>query len=348
MSILIDVDDLFRLDRLPVVDVRSSGEFRQGHIPGAINVALLDDSERAQVGTTYKRQGPPLAIAEAESFVVAKMDRLIDSVAASVVGRDCILHCWRGGMRSEGFARLIQRHDFKPRLLQGGYKAFRQAAHRCFAETRRVIILDGHSGAGKTRLLTALRAAGEQVIDLEMLAEHRGSVFGGIGRLPQPTVEQFENQLFLQWRVLDPDKPVWIEGESQAIGRVFSPTPLWDQMSAAPAIRVEVERKQRVEHLVEEYGELPVDDLAGAIQRIEKRLGSARLKEALGALDRRDMHRFAELALEYYDKAYAKSAQTLPRDRVTTVPLASPGQSDCVQLLSRLGEELTSSFNGKP
>ncbi len=181
---------------------------------------------------------------------------------AIVSGPDLVVHCWRGGMRSQGFAGLLQQHGFRPRLLQGGYKAYRQAAHRCFAQPRRIIILSGHSGAGKTRLLDAMQVTGEQVIDLERLACHRGSVFGGIDQPPQPTVEQFENDLFLQWRDLDPHKPVWIEGESQLIGRVFIPQAVWEQMSTAAAIFVDVEREQRVQFLVEEYGDLPADELA--------------------------------------------------------------------------------------
>lgn len=342
MSVVIDVEDLFALPNLPIVDVRSPVEFNRGHIPGAINVALLDDAERAQVGTTYKQQGPPPAIAEAKSFVLAKLDRLIDSLSSHIVGSDLILHCWRGGMRSEGFGGLIEEHGFTPRLLRGGYKAFRRAAHRCFAEPRRVVIVDGHSGSGKTQLLGVLRDAGEQVIDLEQLAEHRGSAFGGLGRPRQPTVEQFENQLFIQWRSLDRKRPVWIEGESRAIGKVFIPEPVFAQMLAAPAIRLEVERGQRVDYLVKEYGASPADELAAALRKIEKRLGSQRLRQALTALEDCDFHQVADVALAYYDKSYARSQQTRARDRVTPFPLSQPGRADDIGKLIELGQALTS------
>ena len=342
MSVVIDVEDLFALPNLPIVDVRSPVEFNRGHIPGAINVALLDDDQRAQVGTTYKQQGPPPAIVQAKSFVLAKLDRLIDSLGSSIAGQDLILHCWRGGMRSEGFGGLIEGRGFTPRLLRGGYKAFRRAAHRCFAEQRRVVIVDGHSGSGKTRLLGMLREAGEQVIDLEQLAVHRGSAFGGLGRSHQPTVEQFENQLFLQWRSLDPNRPVWIEGESRAIGKVFIPEPVFAQMLAAPAIRLEVDRARRVNYLVEEYGESPVDALAAALGKIEKRLGSQRLRQALAALDNRDFHQVADVALAYYDKSYARSQQTRASDRVTPFPLSQPGRADDIAELIELGQALTS------
>jgi tRNA 2-selenouridine synthase len=251
-------------------------------------------------------------------------------------------------MRSQGFAWLLQQCGFKPRILAGGYKAFRRAAHRCFAETRRVIILGGHSGNGKTRLLNVLRDEGEQVIDLEHLAGHRGSVFGGIGRPPQPTVEQFENDLFLQWRQLDPVRPVWMEGESRSIGKVFLPQGVWTQMSAAPAIHVELARDRRVEFLLTEYGDLPADELALAIRRISKRLGGANLKAALEALQRKDLHAFTNIALEYYDKAYSRSLQKRPRHLVRMVPLLSPGQPVSVKTLRQLGNDLTAPAETAP
>ncbi len=249
MGIVIDADRFLESHRMPVIDVRSPGEFARGHIPSANNVPLLSDTERAEIGTIYKNGGAESAIRRGREMVVVKTDQLIDAVKAVVSGPDFLVHCWRGGMRSQGFAGLLEQHGFRPTLLQGGYKAYRQSAHRCFAESHRIIILSGHSGAGKTRLLDALRAAGRQVVDLEGLACHRGSVFGGINQPPQPTVEQFENNLFLQWRDLDPDEPVWIEGESQSIGRAVIPLPVWKQMSSAPAIVVHVDREQRIEFL---------------------------------------------------------------------------------------------------
>jgi tRNA 2-selenouridine synthase len=344
MGIVVDVGAFFASGQVPIIDVRSPGEFGRGHIPSANNVPLLDDAERAEVGTIYKNVGPESAITRGRELVGVKTDQLVDAVKAISSGPDLIVHCWRGGMRSEGFAGLLEQSGFRPRLLRGGYKAFRHSAHCCFAETRRIIILGGYSGAGKTRLLNALKDEGEQVIDLEGLACHRGSVFGGIDQPPQPTVEQFENQLFLQWRDLDPDKPVWIEGESRVIGKVFLPQPVWDQMSDAPAIMVEVDRQRRVEFLVEEYGDLPPDELARAIGKIRKRLGGARLEEALTALDRGDLHTFAELALEYYDKAYSNCLQMHPRDLVVNLPLSSPRQSESLRMLRQLGNELDNRF----
>ncbi len=204
-----------------------------------------------------------------------------------------------------------------------------------------MVVLAGHTGAGKTELLGALRDQGQQVIDLEGLANHRGSAFGGIGQPTQPTVEQFENLLFLQWRTLDPTRPVWIEGESRSIGRVQIPQSVWDQMSDAPMIFVEVDRERRVDFLVREYGDFPADQLSSAIQRISKRLGGARLQAALNAMERGDMRTVAACVLEYYDKSYSQSLRKRGSGHVLKFPLSRPGQADAATKLIPLGTELT-------
>lgn len=327
MAISIDAGEILKSCRLPILDVRSPGEFASGHIPNANNVPLLDDAERAEVGTLYKQSGSEPAIARGRQLVGVKLEQLVDAVRAITAGPEVVVHCWRGGMRSVGFAGLLQEHGFQPKLVKGGYKAYRKSVHDCLAEPRRVVILCGHSGSGKTLLLQRLRESGEQVVDLESLAGHRGSVFGGIGLPAQPTVEQFENHLGQAWNRLDPSKPVWIEGESQSIGRVYIPAPCWKQMMEAPSISVEVPRDQRVKFLVEEYGDLPAEELADAIHKISKRLGGARLQAALAALDENDVATFASIALEYYDKAYANSQAKFSRDAVVSVPLTGDIQS---------------------
>jgi tRNA 2-selenouridine synthase len=341
MSSVIDVNAYLQDRQLPTVDVRSPGEFAHGHIPKAINIPLFDDIERAEVGTLYKQVGRPAAITRGLEFVGKKASCLLEALTATAIGSEFFLHCWRGGMRSGGLAWFFNECGFKPHRIRGGYKAFRQAARRGLAEPRRIVILSGATGSGKTRLLSALKEQGSQVIDLEHLAGHRGSVFGGIGRPPQPTVEQFENELFFQWRDLDPEQPVWIECESQAIGRVFIPTEVWDQMKHAPAVHVEVERAQRVDFLIEEYGDLPTDELASAIMKIKKRLGGANLQVALAALERNDLHAFTELALDYYDKAYSLSLRKRLRCHTTHFKLERAGETERIDDLGQIGVELT-------
>ncbi|QDT11080.1 tRNA 2-selenouridine(34) synthase MnmH [Planctomycetes bacterium K23_9] len=340
MSIVVDAEAFLQSRSLPIVDVRSPGEFARGHIPSAQNVPLFDDAERAEIGTIYKQVGTEPAIARGRQLAGVKVDQLVDAVRSIVPDDELFVHCWRGGMRSEGFADLLQQHGFRPQLIRGGYKAYRHAVHAGFAEPKRIVILSGQSGSGKTHLLKLLRDEGEQVIDLEDLAGHRGSVFGGIGLPPQPTVEHFENLLFDQWRDLDPDRPIWIEGESRSIGRVYIPAPFWDQMMAAPVVFVEVPCEQRVQFLVQEYGDLPADELATAIGRIRKRLGGLRLAAALEALDNNDVAMFANLALQYYDKAYSSSQGKFPRQIAVNVPMKCAGDPESIATLRGLGNKL--------
>ena len=215
-ALQVDVSESLRLScAMPVVDVRSPSEFAHGHIPGAANVPLFNDAERSEIGTLYKHAGREPAVTRGLAIAGPKARQLVETVRDIAPGKDLVVHCWRGGMRSESFAWMLRQCEMSPRVLRGGYKSFRRAAHTEFATVRNVITLSGLSGSGKTQILLALRDAGEQVLDLEGLANHRGSAFGGIGLPPQPTVEQFENELFLEWRSFDRDRPVWIESESQ-------------------------------------------------------------------------------------------------------------------------------------
>lgn len=341
MSSVIDVDAFSQNREWSTVDVRSPGEFEQGHIPNAVNIPLFDNTERAEVGTLYKKVGRQAAMVRGLEIVGAKANGLLKAIKAAQIEDKLLLHCWRGGMRSEALAWFFRQCGFQPRRLTGGYKAFRNSVHLGLSEPRRIVILSGATGVGKTQLLSSLRNAGEQVIDLEHLAGHRGSVFGGIGRPPQPTVEQFENNLFWQWRDLDPQRPVWIECESQAIGRVFIPRPVWDQMKTAPSVNIEVDRDKRIEFLLEEYGDLPVEELALAIGKVKKRLGGANLQAALTALDQNDLTAFTKLALDYYDKAYSLSLKKRPRPCTEQLQLAKSGHTDSIANLTELGAKVT-------
>ena len=336
----ITAEQLVAGKQLPIIDVRSPGEFQSGHIPGAVNVPLFSDAERAEVGTLYKRVGRDAAIKRGLEFGTASTCRILSSIRKVSSDNSFVLHCWRGGMRSREVAKLCAANELKPTLVEGGYKAFRKLAHGCFEQPRKVVSLAGQTGSGKTRLLQLLQQAGQQMIDLEGLANHRGSVFGGIGQGAQPTVEQFENHLFLQWLALDPLRPVWIEGESQSIGDVSIPQSVWRQMLNAPAIFVEVDRADRIDFLLKEYGQLPSEELASAIRRLKKRLGGARLTEALSALENNDRRTFASVAIEYYDKWYLKSLEKRTDTSFVRLALKDAGDPASVSPLIELGKKL--------
>lgn len=345
ISDTIDIEDYLKSPVRPTIDVRSPGEFAAGHIPNAVNIPLFSDDERAEIGTAYKNRGKNKAIALGLRRVGEKADVLLRSLSQFSEGENVFVHCWRGGMRSEAFNWLACQSGLTATRITGGYKAFRRAAHLCFAQPMEIVILSGYTGVGKTALLQDLKAEGEQVIDLEAIACHRGSAFGGIGQPTQPTVEQFENNLFVCWRLLDSSRPIWLEDESQSIGKVNVPLPLWKQMRAAPGIFAEADRESRIELLVREYGDLPAKALGDAIGRVKKRLGGLRYQQAMAALENKQIAHFADIALQYYDDAYNTAAKKRPRAKLSKFTLTKAGFAEHLGELKQLGHELLKSKN---
>ncbi|NUO02490.1 MAG: tRNA 2-selenouridine(34) synthase MnmH, partial [Saprospiraceae bacterium] len=289
-----------------LIDVRTPAEYAHGHIPGAVNLPLFSNEERAEVGTLYKQVNPSAALLKGLDFVGGKMSSFVRQASRLAPNRKVAVHCWRGGKRSGSMAWLLGFADFDVTILQGGYKAYRQYLLEALAGYRfDICILGGHTGSGKTEVLHELHRQGEFILDLEALARHKGSAFGAMGEMPQPTVEQFENDLFDAFRKLPTGVRVWIEDESQSIGRVYIPPGFWQQMSAAPMLRMDMPVDIRVKKLVATYACFPKADLIDAFERIRKRLGGQHLKAAVEALDRDDFFTAAGIALRYYDKAYA-------------------------------------------
>lgn len=294
---------------LPIIDVRSPGEFDRGHVPGAHNMPLFTDEERAVVGTLYKRTGRDAAVLEGLRIVGPRLASLVEQARALAPDGNVRVHCWRGGERSGSVAWLLDRAGFTQVLtLQRGYKGFRNHVLASFSGPQRLLVLGGYTGSGKTVALHHLRALGEQTIDLEALAHHKGSAFGAIGEAPQPTTEQFENELWHALRTLDPTRPYWVEDESLMIGRVKLPDPFFARMRSSFLFFAEIPMEERADHLVRIYGAYPKEALAEAIVRIGKRLGPQHCKAALEALAMDDLHTVALIALRYYDKTYAKGA----------------------------------------
>ena len=296
---------LDKAQTLPIIDVRSPGEYQHAHIPGAVSIPLFDNDERAQVGTKYKNAGKDSAVLLGLSLVGPKLaDFVKQSKKLNPQGKEVLVHCWRGGMRSSSFAWLLDTAGLTASTLVGGYKAYRNTVLSAFLEPKKLLILGGKTGSGKTDILKELARQGEQIIDLEGLANHKGSTYGAIGQAPQPATEQFENLIHQQWRQLDCTKRIWLEDESRSIGSCFIPMPLWHQMRAAPVAFIDVTKSCRVARLVHEYAGIDHQLLVDATERIQKRLGGKVTKEALDALTRNDYATVADLTLDYYDKAY--------------------------------------------
>lgn len=293
-----------------LLDVRTPAEYAAGHIPGALNLPLFSNEERVEVGTLYKQQSPDKAFLKGLEYAGARMPDYVKQARKFAPEGKIIVHCWRGGQRSGSLSWLLSFAGMDVMTLQGGYKAYRQYIQQQFLQHKlKMIVLGGQTGSAKTKTLHELAALGEQVIDLEKLAHHKGSAFGALGEDAQPTVEQFENDLYATFAQIDPQRRVWIENESRGIGRVFMPQGFWEQFRQSPLIDLVLPFEARVDFLVETYSHFAKADLITAFQAIERRLGGQNLKVALAALLIDDYAQAAAIALRYYDKSYLHANQ---------------------------------------
>ena len=303
---------------IPIVDVRSPGEYTQGHLPLSFNVPLFSNEERAIVGTAYKQQSKEKAMELGLEFVQPKLQSFIDECNQIKKDKKIIIHCWRGGLRSQSFADHLLNNGFtKVFLLEGGYKSFRTHLNSTFKGNYNLMVLGGYTGSGKTETLHELEKLGEQIIDLEKLAKHKGSAFGGLDELPQSTTEQFENNIFWQWKNLDQDRLIWIEDESRNIGNVLLPQDLYANIRIQKTVFMEIPIDQRAIFLKNSYSLLPQKSLKGAILRIGKKIGGENVHLAIEELEKGNYVNVAKIALKYYDKRYLHGLNKRNKDTVS-------------------------------
>jgi tRNA 2-selenouridine synthase len=308
---------------VPLIDVRTPAEFEQAHVPDAFNIPLFTNEERVLVGTTYKQTGREAAILLGFDLSGSKWSGFIRQALEIAPGKRVAVHCWRGGMRSSAMAWALSLYGFEVYLLEGGYKRYRNWVLDQFKLSWQLLILGGMTGSGKTDLLGELKRKGEQVIDLEALAQHQGSAFGSMNGLIQPTQEQFENNFAQQLKGCDPQKWIWIEDESVRIGQRIIPKPFWDQMRSADVLCLEVPFENRLHKLVEEYGVLDPDFLTECCIRIAKRVGPDQTKHAVLAIREGRIVDFIRILLHYYDKQYKKGLEKRNADQVFPVNLGT-------------------------
>jgi tRNA 2-selenouridine synthase len=299
-----------------VLDVRSPGEYAHAHIPGTHSLPLFTDEERKAVGTAYKQQSRQKAIKLGLDYFGGKMRTMVETVEQLTGSHQrpdekttVLVHCWRGGMRSAGVAWLLDLYGFNVYTLVGGYKAFRSWVLNQFEQPHRFNILGGYTGSGKTLVLEGLRQQGLATIDLEGLAHHKGSAFGALGERPQPRQEMFENRLAVQLAAQSPQQAIFLEDESQRIGNLCIPHPIWRLMRQSPIYFLDIPFEERLDYLTEEYGRFGKENLVNAIIRIQKRLGGLETKTAVNYLLEDNVRECFRILLRYYDKGYGKSLQ---------------------------------------
>lgn len=317
---MLQVEDFLRKASVkPVVDVRSPAEYAAGHIPGAFNIPLFDDEERIVVGTLYKNAGREVSILRGLDFVGPKLSGFIKKLKALGLDQEILMHCWRGGMRSENMAWLFRLVGYQVDLLDGGYKAYRSFIRAKLGDFNNIVILGGKTGSGKTDVLEHLNQKGYQVLNLEQIAHHKGSAFGDLGQKEQPNSEQFENNLFQKVDELDSENITFVEDESRGIGKLSLPDTFYNVMRISDVVFLDVPKGERVKRLVDEYADFPNEQLAAAVRRIGKKLGGQNVTMAIEALDRDDFNTVADILLYYYDKAYLKGLSI--RDQATVYKL---------------------------
>jgi len=248
-----------------IIDVRSPTEFAEDHLPGAINCPVLDNAQRAQVGTLYRQAGAFEAKKLGAALVAKNIARHVEErFLAFPQTWQPLVYCWRGGNRSGAMAHILARIGWPVTQLEGGYKAFRGAVNAQLAELPHALhfhVLCGLTGTGKSRLLRVLAAQGAQVLDLEALAAHRGSVLGDLPADPQPTQKMFESRVWALLRAADPGRPVFVEAESKKVGKLRVPDALMDRMRASPCTMIDLPIAERVRLLMQEYAHFVADPL---------------------------------------------------------------------------------------
>ncbi|MCA0044532.1 tRNA 2-selenouridine(34) synthase MnmH [Celeribacter litoreus] len=324
-----------------IIDVRAPAEFAEDHVPGAINLPVLDDEERARVGTIYVQESPFLARKIGAALVARNSAKHIEErLFEKEGGWRPLVYCWRGGQRSNSFASILKQIGWRVEVLDGGYKSWRKLVIGMLHETplpHRFVLLDGNTGTAKTDILARVAERGGQVLDLEGLANHRGSIFGPMGA--QPAQKGFESRLAEALVNLDPARPVLVEAESSKIGDISLPSSVWAAMCAAPRIKVHAHLSARAAFLAEAYADL-VEDRAVMEARLHQLVslqGHARVEAWIDMAKRGDYIDLAGALMAYhYDPRYEKSRARHAPEFIADFDLCDMGEAARDDVASRI------------
>ena len=301
--------DIFLQGTSPLIDVRTPQEYADGHIPGSINLPILDNNQRSAVGTTYKEIGKKEALILGMKAVAPMLKSLTESLQKlkSLSKEPLRIYCSRGGFRSKSMLLLCQRLGLQAQLCDGGYKTYRSWVIEQLQHTYPIRLVGGFTGCGKTRILQQIALKGHSFIDIEKLASHRGSVFGGLHQPLQPTQEHFENMLAMHLFNCRHSPIIWLEDESRTIGRCTIPNSIYTQMESAPIFIIQGSLNYRMAHLMEDYGHTSLSQALDALFKLKKKLGSEAISKISQDLYAGRVEKALLQVLDYYDKSYLYS-----------------------------------------
>lgn len=313
-----------------IIDVRSPAEFAEDHIPGAVNLPVLSNEERAEVGTIYKQQSTFGARRIGAAYVSRNVAGHLETFfAEQPPSSQFLVYCWRGGMRSGSMATIMSQVGWRTSVLQGGYKTWRRAVVSGLRDEEtlvNIVLLDGQTGVAKSEILNRVATLGAPTLDLENLAAHRGSVFGAYVDAPQPTQKAFESQLWSEMTSLDLTKPVLVEAESNRIGRCEVPKRLWNSMRSAPVIIIEASPELRAEYLVNAYRDIVEDSdaILIALGRLAPFHAKATIESWKALAHAGDFSQLAgALIREHYDPLYDRARKQRRHNPMAQIELAS-------------------------
>ena len=336
----------FRSFKGLLIDVRSPNEYYKGHMPNSINIPLFNNDERAIVGTIYNKHGKEKAVIEGLKLIEKKIEDFLNILFETInshqknntkYSKESIIkiYCARGGMRSLSTSWLLEKFNFKTLTLKGGYKKYRQWALNKFTKKWNLVVIGGKTGTGKTRLIKLLEKNKYQTIDLEGVASHRGSTFGGLGMNEQPTNEKFENIIAEKLSRFRPKDPIFVEAESANIGKCKIPHEFYNQMKVSKRIEIIRSESNRLDELIKTYSIFSKEELKEAVFRIKKRLGPQRTKLATLSIEQKKWDVVCKAVLEYYDKCY--EYEKVGKENIKTLDLTDMSyDSEMIYLINNI------------
>jgi len=331
-----------------IIDVRAPIEFAEDHIPGAINLPVLNDAERVEVGTDHKQVGGFEARRSGAALITSNISRhLTNHFADKPKSYRPMIYCWRGGQRSMSLGIILSSIGWQAVVLDGGYKTYRRHVLDQLKELPanfQWFPINGLTGSGKTRILHALEEAGHQTLDLEGLANHKGSVLGLDPENPQPGQKQFESYIHAKLNEFDPSRPIFVEAESKKVGNLHVPEPIWASMTTGKVLRIELPMAERIAFLLEDYGHFLTDAdlLRERISLLRERYGAEQITEWEAQIESSSWAEFVESILRvHYDPSYQKSVRYPEATETFAIPDLS--KSTVNELTARLAE--TASFS---